>query len=154
MVLGSNVTRFFTACIYWGAVSIFCLIFTLAFDGSPYRYGRLGGAWFLVQISSSVALLYSGMFGIMTCNVTEIDAIRFNMKVAWGVWPVLAVLLLGSLGLAWYDFQKHSTSTWVDWLAVGIGIVTVGMAVFAYIQACRYFLRLHRLRRPYEDLIG
>lgn len=154
MKLGTKITAFFSVAMILGIISLLGGVITLVADDSPYRFGRLAGLWFLIQLGGAVVLLYSGIFGLVTCNVTEITATRYNMKVAWSAFVFIAVMYLSCIWFVLADSQRHHSATIGDWVAVGIGMITIVVATFYYVQACRYFLRLHRLRRPYEELQG
>ncbi len=154
MKLGKNIATFFVVALILGSISLVGSAVTLMVDESPYRFGRLAGLWFLIQLCGSVVLLYSGMFGLITCNVTEVTARRFNMKIIWGTFIFVALLFMSSIWIAASDLLRHHSATTGDWVAICVSMITIVVSAFYYVQACRYFMRLHRLRRPYEDLLG
>lgn len=155
MKLGSGVIKSFSTTIFLGVLSFLIAGIGLMFDNSPYRYGQFGSGMLLVQFGCTVVFLYSGAFGMVTCNVTELTSQRFQMRVAWTAFIVVAGFFVGSLLIALHylsmDIKKP---IWTDWLVVAVGMISIVLATFSYIQACRYFFRLHRLRKPYRDLMG
>ncbi|MFA5131848.1 MAG: hypothetical protein WC444_00810 [Candidatus Paceibacterota bacterium] len=83
MKLSSGTGKFFMLCLILGIISLFGSMMVLGVDGSPYRHGRPGGQWFLVQLAGGVMLLFSGIFGLLVNNVAETSSVPFKVKVVW-----------------------------------------------------------------------
>jgi hypothetical protein len=152
MRLGNGVVRYFLGIFGFGAVSVFGTIIGTAIDGSPYRFDTPGGPWLLIQMGASVMLICAGMFGAMLCNVTEVQAHRVNMSLLWTLFGLAGALFLGGLCFgAWSISGSETPTNGKQAAVVWIGTTTATVAVIAYVQACLYFLRIHRLRKPYRE---
>lgn len=155
MKLGSSIARQFVFLFGLGIVALLAFVIILVLNDSPYRADRPGIRWMFVQAASALVLIYSGMFGLMTCNATEESSRRFNMKVAWIAFGVIAVLFLGAIFMPMLDpFLVVKPGNGADTATMVLAVVSAVFAIFGYIQACRYFLRIHRLKRPYEEMMG
>lgn len=156
IILGNKVTKFFMYGFALGVISLAVAMFGIFPEWSPYRFGHLGGGFFLIQLSSGVVMIYSGVFGLMISNTTEINAHEYNTKLAWGIFLFLAVLYASVVWVGFYlmPSELDQEPVFIDWLAIVFGTATIVATAFFYVMTCRYILRVQRLAQPMKDLIG
>lgn len=153
--LNDSVGHWFATSIFAGFVVILLTVLVTMVGGSPFQYGRAGMGWMLVHFASGLAMVYAGMFGMTTYNVTEISASNFKMTVIWTAFGVVAGLYIFALALCMSgSLPVTIPPTSADTIVARTGAIVAILAFVVYIQACRYFMRLHRLLRPYKDLVG
>lgn len=153
--LNNSVGHWFATFIFTGFVVILLTVLVTMVGGSPFQYGRAGMGWMLVHFASGLAMVYAGMFGLMTYNVTEVTASNFKMSVVWTAFGVVAGIYIFALALCVSGLLPVTTPpTGADITVARTGSIVAILAFLVYVQACRYFMRLHRLLRPYKDLVG
>lgn len=146
--------RMFFAMALIGSISITLPLLMTMLQVSLYQFGRLSAFSLPLQMSSGVVLIYSGLFSSITCNINEMEASDFDIKFAWRPFAVIALLFLGSIILLVSQFEKYRMqAVWSDWLVVALAVVTSLFATFAYVEACRYFLRIKRLTISYRNAL-
>lgn len=155
VILGNKADKFFFIALGLGFISVSIAMLGVLPEWSPYHFGRLGCGFFLIQLASGTVLLYAGMFGLMTSNVTEVTAHNYNMKIAWGVFIFLALLLAFAVWSAFYVIPEavDQEPVFIDWLAVGFGMLILMITMYFYAMTWRYFLRLERLAQPMKVLL-
>lgn len=161
MELGDKVKTRFWWFFVFGLFSFMLAMGLGMFDG-PYRAGRLGVNFWPLHGAAALALVYSGMFGLITCEATEISSTRYNLGVAWVAFAVIASLYF--VGIYFASVQLMSVkipANWGDYTMATVASATAIVAAYAFVEACKYFLRIHRLRAPYrrqlhetKDLLG
>ncbi len=143
-----NATKFFLVTTCFGVAGIFLPLAGLFPEWSPYRYGvSIASAWFFPQLCFSVLLVYAGMFGWGTSNVTVTSASRYRMVAFWI--PLAFILALCGMSI-WLLFEApvaKNPAGIFDFVLIGI---TVFYGIFAFITfiLCAYYgLWVHRLRK-------
>ncbi len=153
--LGKSVIQTFFLAMVEGCLIFLAVVLVIQMSESPFRYGHAGMSWMFVHLASGLMMVYAGMFGLMTCDVTEVSASNFKMTVAWTAFGVVAGLYVFALAICFSGSLPVTTPpTWADTAVAWTGSIVAIQALFIYIQACRYFMRLHRLLQPYKDLAG
>lgn len=149
--LGKEVaTRFAVLGMVGLVVAVGTLMLSIL-PGSPYGLMQPAAELSAVQIVSGFLMLFAGMFGAITSQVSEGTAARYP-QIKW-VAGLLTAVFVFLLYTSWNTYtilsaQAERPTSGMASLTFFAGTVVM-LACFVYMLAMRYVLRVWRLHRPY-----